>query len=305
MTRQKNDATERKSPSSPHTSSSASGGARQRLLATLPVTQRRLGLNGVPTAVLEGGEGPPVVLLHGPLGYAPQWLRVIPDLAGTHRVIAPDLPGHGESGLPDGPLDKNRMVGWLDDLIECTCEAPPALVGHVIGGAIAARFAVERGDRLSKLVLVDSLGLAPFQPAPEFGQALGTFMSDPTETNHDQLWKLCAHDLDTLRDALGERWEWIKASNIEGARSPERIGAVQNLMEAFGMPAIPDGELKRISVPTWLVWGRHDLATPVGVAEDAAARYGWPLDIIDGAADDPSLDRPEEFVAALRRAFTA
>lgn len=305
MTRQKNHPPEREIPSYPYTSTSAAKDARRRLLSTLPVTERRLRLNGVPTAVLEGGAGPPVVLLHGPGGYASQWLRVIPDLVGTHRVIAPDLPGHGASGLPDGPLDRNRMVGWLDDLIECTCDTPPALVGHVIGGAIAAHFAVEHSDRLNRLVLVDSLGLAQFQPAPEFGQALGTFMSDPTESNHDRLWKLCAHDLDALRDVLGERWQWIKSYNIEGARSPELAGAVQNLMEEFGIPAIPVGELERISVPTRLIWGKHDLATPVGIAEGAGSRYGWPLDIIEGAADDPSLDRPEEFLAALRRAIAA
>ena len=67
---------------------------RERLLAGLAVTERRLSLNGVTTAVLEGGEGAPVVLLHGPGAYAAHWLRIIPNLAATHRVIAPDLPGH-------------------------------------------------------------------------------------------------------------------------------------------------------------------------------------------------------------------
>jgi len=164
---------------------------------------------------------------------------------------------------------------------------------------------VENSERLGRLVLVDSLGLAPFQPAPEFGQALGTFMSQPTETSHDQLWNLCSYGLDALRSDLGERWQWIKAYNIELASSPKLAGAVQQLMREFGMPGIPPEELKRISVPTRLIWGRHDLATPVAVAEDASARYGWPLHIIDGAADDPSLDRPEEFVVALSRAMEA
>ena len=54
--------------------------ARERLLAGMPVTERRLELAGVSTAVLEGGDGPPVVLLHGPGEYAAKWMRVIPDL---------------------------------------------------------------------------------------------------------------------------------------------------------------------------------------------------------------------------------
>ena len=58
-----------------------SSNARARLLSTIPLTERTLDLAGVQTAVLEGGDGPPVVLLHGPGEYAAKWMRVIPDLA--------------------------------------------------------------------------------------------------------------------------------------------------------------------------------------------------------------------------------
>ncbi|MEO8718129.1 MAG: alpha/beta fold hydrolase [Burkholderiales bacterium] len=69
--------------------------ARQRLLSALPVTQRWMNLAEVWTAVQEGGEGPPVVLLHGPGGHTAHWMGVIPELAKTHRLLAPDLPGQG------------------------------------------------------------------------------------------------------------------------------------------------------------------------------------------------------------------
>ena len=68
-------------------------------------------LAGVSTAVLEGGDGPPVVLLHGPSGYAAHWMGVIPGLVGGHRVIAPDLPGHGASEAAGSPLNAERMLG--------------------------------------------------------------------------------------------------------------------------------------------------------------------------------------------------
>ena len=61
------------------------------------------------------------------------------------------------------------MLGWLGELIEHTCPSPPALVGHGLGGAIAARFAIAHPDRLSGLVLVDAFGLSPFEPAPVSG----------------------------------------------------------------------------------------------------------------------------------------
>ena len=69
------------------------------------------------------------------------------------------------------------------------------------------------------------------------------------------------------------------------------------------MPAIPPADLARIVVPTTLIWGRHDLATPLRIAEAASARYGWPLHVIEDAADDPPIEQPEAFLTALRAAL--
>lgn len=114
---------------------------RERLLAGMPVTERRLELAGVSTTVLEGGDGPPVVLLHGAGEFAACWLRVLPDVVQAHRVVVPDLPGHGASAVAGDPPDAERVAAWLGELIARTCPSPPALVGHGLGGAIAARFA--------------------------------------------------------------------------------------------------------------------------------------------------------------------
>jgi pimeloyl-ACP methyl ester carboxylesterase len=277
--------------------------ARRRLLATMPVTERRLELAGISTAVLEGGDGPPVILLHGPGGYAAHWIRAIPDLVTTHRVVAPDLPGHGASEVIDGPLDADRVLGWLGQLIERACTSPPALVGQLLGGAIAARFAIDRGDRLSRLVLVDTFGLRPFQPAPEFGLALHQFLEQPTERAHQNLWRHCAFDLDGLRQRMGEHWQPFEAYNLDRARAPRVQAAVATLMEQFGMPAIPPADLARIAVATTLIWGRHDRATPLSVAEAASERHGWPLHVIEHANDDPPVEQPEALVRALRVAL--
>jgi pimeloyl-ACP methyl ester carboxylesterase len=271
---------------------------RQRLLSRLPVVERRLELAGVPTAVLEGGEGPPMVLLHGPGEHAAKWMRLIPCLVARHRVIAPDLPGHGNSEV-GVPLEAERVLAWLGELLERTCPEPATLVGQILGGAIAARFAVAHGKPLERLVLADALGLAPFQPTPQFGAALAEFLAQPSGETHDALWRRCAFDLDALRARLGERWEWLKAYNLDRARAPG-LGAVQHgLMEQFGMPAIEPSELARIRVPVTLIWGRHDLATPLAVAETASTRYGWPLRVIEDSGDDPPLEQPEAFLRAL------
>ncbi len=279
--------------------------ARRRLLSTLPVTQRRITLAGISTAVLEGGEGAPMVLLHGPGGNATHWMRVIPQLATTHRVVVPDLPGQGESDVGDAALDVDRVLEWLDELIGLTCTTPPALVGYALGGAIAARFASEHGHRLNRLVLVDCLGLRPFEPALPFAQALNEFLQQPGDRTHDALWRHCAHDLDGLRMRMGEDWEAFRSYNVDRAGTPGVTAALGALMTQFGVAAIAPAALARITVPTTLIWGRHDLATPLQVAQAASKRFGWPLHVIDDAADDPAVERPDAFVQALHAAIEA
>lgn len=281
--------------------SPGSSGARERMLAGIPVGERRLQLAGVSTAVLEGGDGPPMVLLHGPGEFAAAWLPVLPQLVRTHRVIAPDLPGHGASGTPDGPLDADRVLGWLGELIERTCPAPPVLIGRVTGGAIGARFAADHGDRLARLVLVDTLGLTPFEPAPRFGLALHRFLAQPTAGTYDRFMEFCTFDLDRVREHLGQRWQPYAAYAVELAGTPSVQAAMGALIGQFA--ATPPDELARIDIPTTLIWGRHDLATPLQIAEAAADRYGWPLHVIEDAGDDPPLEQPDAFLDALRAAI--
>jgi len=281
----------------------ADGDLRRRVLAGLPVTDRRVTVAGIPTAILEGGEGPPVILLHGPGEFAATWLRVIPELVATHAVVAPDLPGHGASGMGDGDLGAQRVLRWLSELAERTCSSPPALVGHGLGGALAARFAALRPDRARALVLVDSFGLAPLRPSPRFALALVPFLVRPTEGTQRRLMQRCMADLDGLRATMGERLDTLEAYALDRARHGEMSAAVRRLMRELGTPAIPAGELSRISAPTTLIWGREDLQVRLAVAEAASARHGWPLHVIDGAADDPAVERPEEFMRALGTAL--
>jgi pimeloyl-ACP methyl ester carboxylesterase len=272
--------------------------ARERLLAWLPVAERRLELTGVLTTLLEGGSGPPLILLHGPFANAGHWLRVIPGLVASHRVIAPDLPGHGASRATPEALSARGIVAWLGELIAQTCASPPVLVGQTLGGAIAASFASRTGAPLSHLVLVDTFGLTPFEPQPEFAQAVANFVAQPTETTHEALWRHCAFDLDRLRERMGQRWDSFTAYNLHLAQTPSVRAAASALIGEFA-PAIPVEELARIAVPTTLAWGRHDRATPLAVAEAASARFGWPLHVIEDAADDPPVEQPEALVRLL------
>jgi pimeloyl-ACP methyl ester carboxylesterase len=278
---------------------------RARLFAALPVEDRRLELAGIPTAVLEGGAGPPLVLLHGPGEFAGVWVRVLADLVRTHRVIVPDLPGHGETGLPSAPLDAQRTLAWLDELVAATASTAPALVGHLLGGAIAARYAIARSDRARALVLVDSLGLAPFRPTLRFALAMAGFVARPSERTQERLFRGCFADLDAVRAGLGERWQPLAEYALERARTPALQAALRRLMPAFALQTIPRADLAQLRMPVSLIWGRHDLQARLSVAEAASRRHGWPLHVIDDAGDDPAVEQPGAFLRALYAALAA
>jgi pimeloyl-ACP methyl ester carboxylesterase len=121
----------------------------------------------------------------------------------------------------------------------------------------------------------------------------------PTEATHRDLWRHCAFDFEGLRQRMGERWQPFETYNLDRARASSIQTAVATLMEHFGMPAIPRADLARIVAPTTLIWGRHDRATPLAVAAEASARYGWPLHVIENCNDDPPVEQPEALQRTL------
>ena len=274
---------------------------RARLLAGLPVTDRRLEVAGVSTAVLEGGDGPPVLFLQ--TEFAAVWMRVIPDLIRTHRVIAPDLPGLGASHAADGPPSVDSVLTWVGELIDRTCPTPPVLVGKGAGGAIAARFAVDHSDRLQALVLVDSHGLARYRPPLGMALTFAGVALRPTERGLERSFRnYCFADLDGMRGEMGERWDAIAAYALDRFRTPTVRTAMRHLMRPLAS-AISPRDLARIACTTTLIWGRHDRGVRLDVATEASERYGWPLYVIEGARDDPAIEQPQAFLEALRTAL--
>jgi pimeloyl-ACP methyl ester carboxylesterase len=176
------------------------------------------------------------------------------------------------------------------------------IAGHLMGGAIAARYAADHSDRLSGLVLVDAFGLSWNRPALRFALPLVAFLARPSARSQSRFLDQCFVDFDGLRAQLGDRWSAIGAYNLEWAQGRTSKAAVRQLMLRFGVRPIPSADLARITAPTSLIWGRHDLQTPLRVAEAASTRYGWPLHVIEDARDDPFFERPDAALAALRAA---
>lgn len=276
------------------------GRGREQLLAGAPVTERRLQVAGVSTAVLEAGEGPPVVLLHGQGAWAGMWLPVIPGLAASRRLVVPDLPGLGAS-VVDAPLSSEAVLAWVAGLIEQTCETAPAIVGLSLGGSIAARFAASHPDRLASLTLVDAGGLTGrVRPRPDVLLALIRQSVRPSERNILRMLRRLTVDLAGVQERMGPRWAPFVAYMTDLARTPSVQRANRQLLRDLGLPAIPPDDLARIRVPTTLIWGRHDRVARLRAAQEASERHGWPLHVIEEAGHLSLLDQPEAVLHALR-----
>ncbi len=126
------------------------------LLAALALTFAGLGGAGrpAPAAHYAMGRGPTVVLVHGLGSRIGHWLPVARLLARDHRVVLVDLPGHGDTELPE-PFSLDRAMQSLEGALEQE-EGPVVLVGHSVGGLVAAQTALEHPEHVRALVLVET-----------------------------------------------------------------------------------------------------------------------------------------------------
>jgi pimeloyl-ACP methyl ester carboxylesterase len=271
----------------------------------MPVTERRLDLAGVSTSLLEGGEGPPIVLLHGQGGFAAHWVQVIPHLVGSHRVVVPDLPGLGQSEVRAGRLDAPGLVAWLSDLIAQNCAEPPTLVGFSLGGSLAARFAVDHGDRVRRIVLVNSGGLGRARPAPGALVALVWYSMRRSPATYGRVIRYLVVDPERIRNEWGDRWAAFREYDMDRTAQRKVRAADSQLLRRINMPRIPPDQLRKISVPVALIWARNDRITRFRIAEEASARFGWPLYPIDDCGHFLIGERPDAFLEALRAAMGA
>src|SRR4029079_3656845 len=121
---------------------------------------RTVECHGHQMAYRTAGSGPPILLVHGLLDSSRTWRKLAPVLAIGHKVIAPDLLGHGDS---DGPHDVDYSLGghagMLRDLLDALGEERGTVGGHSLGGGIAMTFAYHYPERVERVALISSGGL--------------------------------------------------------------------------------------------------------------------------------------------------
>jgi 2-hydroxymuconate-semialdehyde hydrolase len=238
------------------------------------------------------------VLLHGGIecGGA-YWAPVIARLAERHRLLVPDVPGLGESA-PVDRLDDDTFDAWFTGVLEQMQCVRPTLVAHSLLGSTGARFAARRGDLLRALVVYGAPGVGPYRMPMRLRYVAIRFGIRPSARNAERFDRFALLDLDANRRRDPE---WFAAFDAYG-RSQASLRHVKRTMRrliATETKQIPDADLRHIAVPTTLLWGRHDRMVPLGLAEGASSKCGWPLRVIDDAGHVPHVEQPEAFLRVV------
>jgi pimeloyl-ACP methyl ester carboxylesterase len=125
----------------------------------MPRRDARVTVAGGEIAYTMAGSGEPLLLIHGLGGTRRTWRHLIDALAETHLVIAPDLPGHGDSAAPAGDYSLGAHAAALRDLLVVLGYPSATLIGHSLGGGIGMQFAYQFPERVNRLALISSGGL--------------------------------------------------------------------------------------------------------------------------------------------------
>ena len=268
--------------------------ARQRWWAG--ATERSGDAVGHRIVHLEAGQGAPLLLLHGFTGSKENWLPLMRRLAPRWRVLAPDLPGWGDSSrLPDGDYGYAAQADRLAAGLPTVADGPVVLVGHSMGGGIAALLAARHPQRVSRLVLMDAGGVRYRDNA--FGAAV--LAGENPFAVHDRA--TLARYLGTVFDA--PPWVPWPADRALIARRIADAGFEDAVLDAIGRGPdafLPGREAHRIRQPTLLLWCRADRVIDVSAAAIyRAAIRGSVERLLQGCNHMPMMERPDETAAAL------
>jgi pimeloyl-ACP methyl ester carboxylesterase len=191
------------------------------------------------------GDGPPLLFLHGWGVGHDAYLPLLEQLAATHTVYAPDMPGFGGTPEPPEPWDTDKYADFVESYCKLNGLTEPVCMGHSNGGRVLLRLLSRENPAISppKMVLFSSAGLKPRRGLKVrlkvYTYKTGKFLLRPFPK-------------------LLERYQSGKGSEDYRAASPVMKAAMSKLISIDLTRALP-----RIKPPTLLIWGGGDTATPI------------------------------------------
>jgi pimeloyl-ACP methyl ester carboxylesterase len=272
---------------------------------------RTLTLHGRPVTYVRAGEGPVLLLIHGMAGELQNWQAVIEPLARHHTVLAPDLPGHGESAPGGGDYSLGALAAGLRDLLAALGHDRATLVGHSLGGGVAMQFAYQFPEMIERLVLVSSGGLGP-EVSPVLRAA--------ALPGADRFIATTAGPARTVGSAIGRGLNLVglrpNADVAEVGRGyvsladPDRRAAFLATLRSVvgtGGQRVHAGDRLYLAkgLPVLIIWGARDRIIPVHHGEHAHELMpGSRLEIFDSVGHLPQLEAPARFVSVLEQFLT-
>ena len=250
----------------------------------------RLFAQGTVNAAVSGG-GPPLFLFHSLLSDRASFDLITPELARSHRVIVPELPGFGGSKAVDGGLAvvADRMA---DAVRDAAGNEKPIVLGNGYGGFVALQMAIRHPGIASRLVLADC-GAA----FSESGREAFRNMAAAARTKG-----LAAITDVAMRRLFAPEFQAAHPDLMADRREAFLKTDPHVLQAACAQLAELDlrGELSRVTVPVLVLVGEHDEATPPPMSRELAGLLpNARLKIISGCAHVPQLQSPEVFLEAI------
>jgi pimeloyl-ACP methyl ester carboxylesterase len=267
-----------------------------------------LQIHGHDVAYRAAGSGPVVVLVHGMAGSSATWEQVIPRLAERFTVVAPDLPGHGESAKPhDGDYSLGAFASSVRDLMVTLGHPRATIVGQSLGGGVAMQFAYQFPTRCERLVLVGSGGLGrevtPLLRALAFP---GIELLFPVL--FAQVWRNAGRGvLAGLRRVglrpsayLDEIWRSYESLTDPATRAAFRR-TLRSVVDHGGQLVNAHDRLPLAeAIPTLIVWGENDAIIPsTHAAATQAALPNSRVEVFEGVGHFPHCEAPERFRQVL------
>ena len=239
-----------------------------------------------------GGRGPALVLVHGLGGASGNWIDLVPLLLPRHRLLVPDLPGHGASGRGSGDPTLAGFAAAVRACAEAESVVAPVVVGHSLGGQIGIELAAASWPRA--LVLAAASGISSSLPRRRRALNLSTVVRPARRADGLRPWILgrrttrrlafsgLVSDIDALSDTSAEAF----FAGAAGAATTRP--AFRALFESD-----PRTQLHAVDVPVLVLWGARDAALPIADGIDYARRLGARLRTLADTGHLLIGERPE------------
>ena len=270
--------------------------------AKLPGLEERFAsVKGVQMRYFVGGEGPPLVLVHGLGGAASNWTELAPLLARRHRLLVADLPGHGGSTALPGVSGLEPFADRVALIAEREGMLPAPVVGHSLGGMVVLRWALRRPDEVRALVLAGAAGLS-------IGNVWGRqLLSIFTSVRPGRLaaryrgWVSRSPLLRRLVFGFVSVADPPALSNeaVEGFLAAQLLHTdVDSAWQALRIDD-PRQELEAVRCPVLVLWGAEDVQLPLDDAFEYTRRLRAQLRVIPGCGHLLIGERPDACARAI------